>query len=402
MKRARRIALWMLVSALVLGGCSLRPPAGGYAVPHPTATPGPAADPAGTDLEQILENMTLREKVGQLFFVAPEALDPVQAASAELSSGVPGVTRMTEALGNRLVRYPVGGVVIFEKNIVTGEQLKTFLADLQRSSKTPLLIAADEEGGQVSRLAAHPALDLPQYPSAMAVGRLGEAAAEEMGRTIGAYLRRYGVLMDFAPVADVATNPYNPVIGTRAFSSDPVQASVLSGAMARGLASEGIIPVYKHFPGHGDTAEDSHALLAVSGKTAEELRACEWLPYTNNDLSLCAVMVGHIAIPAVTGDEIPASLSEKVVGGILRGELGFDGLVITDALAMESVRKNRTSGEIALSALRAGCDVLLMPEDLPAAYEAVLRAAEDGSLPESRIDESVRRILRCKAQAGLI
>ena len=402
MKRTQRIALWLLLSALLLSGCSLRPPAGGYAVPHPTATPVPSPGSNGTDLEQILENMTLREKVGQLFFVAPEALDPVQAAQAELSSGIPGVTRMTEAMGNRLVRYPVGGVVVFTKNIVSGEQFSTFLSDLRRASKTPLLIAVDEEGGQVSRLAAHPALDLPQYPSAMAVGRRGEAAAEEMGRTIGEYLHRYGLNMDFAPVADVATNPFNPVIGTRAFSSDPEEASVLAGAMARGLAAEGIVPVYKHFPGHGDTAEDSHSFLAVSGKTAEELRACEWLPYIRNDLSHCAVMVGHIALPAVTGDETPASLSEKAVGGILRGELGFDGLVITDALAMESVRKGRTTGEIALSALRAGCDVLLMPEDLPSAYEAILHAAETGALPESRIDESVRRILRYKALAGLI
>ena len=401
MKRALRALLWLL-PVLFLGGCSLRPPAGGYDTPHPTATPVPATAQTGTDLEQILENMTLREKVGQLFFVAPEALDPAQAAAAELSGGIPAVTEMTTALGNRLVRYPVGGVVIFTKNIVSGDQLGTLLSDLQRASKTPLMFAVDEEGGQVSRLALHPALGLPTYPSAMAVGRRGEAAAEEMGRTIGAYLRRYGFTMDFAPVADVATNPQNQVIGTRAFSTDPEEAAALAGAMARGLGSEGIIPVYKHFPGHGDTAEDSHSLPAVSGKNEEELRACEWLPYTRNDLTLCAVMVGHIALPAVTGSEVPASLSETVVGGILRGELGFDGLVITDALSMESVKRNRTGPAIALAALRAGCDVLLMPEDLPAAFEAVLQAVQNGTVSESRIDMSVRRILRYKALAGLI
>ena len=322
--------------------------------------------------------------------------------AAELGGESKSVTQMSRTLGNRLVRYPVGGVVIFGKNIVSPHQLETFLADLQRASKTPLLTAVDEEGGKVSRLAAESAFGLPRYPSAMAVGREGEAAAEGMGRAIGAYLRRYGFVMDFAPVADVATNPENPVIGERAFSSDAGRAAALSGAMAEGLRAEGIIPVYKHFPGHGDTAEDSHALTAVSGKTAEELRVCEWLPYLRNDLRGCAVMVGHIALPSVTGDMTPASLSETIVSGLLRGELGFDGPVITDSLSMESVRERDEPGGTALAALRAGCDMLLMPADLPAAYEAVLSAVESGEISESRLDESVRRILRCKASAGLI
>ena len=401
MKRNLRACLWLL-PALLLGGCVMRPASGGFEVPRPTATPVPAHAVPEADIEQLLANMTLREKVGQLFIVTPDALDPVRAAAAELAGESKSVTQMSRTLGNRLVRYPVGGVVIFGKNIESPRQLGTFLTDLQRASKTPLLTAVDEEGGKVSRLAAESAFGLPRYPSAMAVGREGEAAAEGMGRAIGAYLRRYGFVMDFAPVADVATNPENPIIGERAFSSDAGRAAALSGAMAEGLRAEGIIPVYKHFPGHGDTAEDSHALTAVSGKTAEELRACEWLPYLRNDLRGCAVMVGHIALPSVTGDMTPASLSETIVSGLLRGELGFDGPVITDSLSMESVRERGEPGGTALAALRAGCDMLLMPADLPAAYEAVLSAVESGEISESRLDESVRRILRCKASAGLI
>ena len=400
-KRSLRACLWLL-PALLLGGCVMRPASDGFKVPRPTATPVPAPAGPETDIEQLLANMTLREKVGQLFIVTPDALDPGQAAAAELSGESKSVTRMSRTLGNRLVRYPVGGVVLFGKNIVSPGHLETFLEELQRASKTPLLTAVDEEGGTVSRLAAESVFSLPRYPSAMAVGREGEAAAAEMGHTIGAYLRRYGFTMDFAPVADVATNPENPIIGERAFSSDAGKAAALSGAMAEGLRAEGIIPVYKHFPGHGDTAEDSHARTAVSGKTLGELRECEWLPYLRNDLSGCAVMVGHIALPSVTGDMTPASLSERIVGGLLRGELGFDGAVITDALSMESVRERGEPGTTALAALRAGCDMLLMPADLPAAYDAVLAAVESGSIPESRLDESVRRILRLKASVGLI
>ena len=400
MNRKLWIIFCVLLGAAALGGCAYRPARPGEAA-NPTPAPEPSPAPPAADVEPVLRSMTLEEKVGQLFFVRPDALDPAQAAMAA-ESGPPGVTAMSPELGNMLVRFPVGGVVIFERNIRSPEQLRTFLAALQRASKIPLILAVDEEGGAVTRLASRQDFGLPQFPSAAAVGRGGAGAAERMGREIGAYLRDFGFAMDFAPVADVATNPDNPVIGSRAFSSDPEQAAQLAGAMAEGLRSAGIVPVYKHFPGHGDTAEDSHAGLAVCHKTAEELRACEWLPYLRNDLAGCGVMVGHVALPAVTGERTPASLSEPIVTGCLRGELGFDGLVITDSLAMWGAKEGTTGAGAALGALRAGCDVLLMPEDLPEAYRAVLEAVRNGEISESRIDESVRRILRCKAQAGLL
>ena len=160
--------------------------------------------------------------------------------------------------------------------------------------------------------------------------------------------------------------------------------------------------MFKHFPGHGDTAEDSHKGIAVTYKTAEELMECEWLPYLNNDLTGSAVMVGHIAVPAVTGDLTPASLSKIMVTDYLRGQLGFQGLVITDSLAMEGITRDYTPGEAAVLALEAGCDILLMPDDLPQAYNAVLHAVETGEITEERLNESVLRILEYKINAGLI
>ena len=176
----------------------------------------------------------------------------------------------------------------------------------------------------------------------------------------------------------------------------------MAGAMAEGLASQGVIPVYKHFPGHGDTAEDSHLGIAVTYKSAAQLTECEWLPYLNNDLTDCAVMVGHIAVPNLTGDMTPASLSRIMVTDYLRNTLGFDGLVITDSLAMAGITNYYSPGDAAVRALDAGCDILLMPAVFTEAYDAVLRAANSGEITLERIDESVRRILEYKLRAGLI
>ena len=176
----------------------------------------------------------------------------------------------------------------------------------------------------------------------------------------------------------------------------------MAGAMARGLSREGIIPTFKHFPGHGDTQQDSHLSVAVTEKTRAELRECEWIPYESCDLTGCAVMVGHVAVPEITGDLTPASLSGELVTDCLRTELGFTGLVITDSLAMQAITRSYSPGEAAVLAIRAGCDVLLMSQDLPAAYNAVLNAVREGAISPERLDESVRRILEYKVYAGLI
>ena len=279
----KRIAPILLILTLFTA-CAARvgtddAPAEEMISPVETAQPTAAdPDPAETLAEAVLAEMTLPEKAAQLFFVRPDALDPTVESADTDNALSPGVRTLSEPVETALRRLSVGGIVIFGKNIDSPEQLSSLLGDMQGASKIPLIFAVDEEGGPVSRLGSHPAFDVPRYPSASDVGALGDPeAARRMGRGIGEYLAMYGFAMDFAPVADVRTNRSNTVIGDRTFSGDPETVSAMAGAMAEGLLSRGIIPVYKHFPGHGDTAEDSHDNVAVCAKTLEELERCEWL-----------------------------------------------------------------------------------------------------------------------------
>ncbi len=354
------------------------------------------------DIEALLEQMTVQEKVGQLFIIRPDSLDSSQTPEQVNDSSATGVTELSAAMTDMLKNYPVGGIAMFGKNIVDEEQLITFIASLQNTSCIPLLIAVDEEGGSVARLANHAAFDLPKYESAASVGATGkQSEALSMGNTIGSYLNRYGFNMDFAPVADVNTNPDNTVIGNRAFSSSGKIAAEMVNAMAQGLKEQQIIPVFKHFPGHGDTAEDSHSGLAVNYKTKAEMENCEWLPYESLTAADC-VMVGHIATPNITGDFTPATMSSEIVNTILRNRLGFDGVVITDSLEMRAITNEYDAGEAAIKALEAGCDILLGPENFKEAFEAVVNAVESGTISEERIDESVYRILSLKQRYGLL
>ena len=404
----RRAVLLLLLGGLILQGCgsadvpTTEPTVMTTAEPTlppeitiPTTTLPAETEPPETTLPpdpvlERMEEMSLRQLVGQLFIVAPEALTP----------GRWHVTGVDGDLLENLERYPVGGIILFGDNIDSPEQVRSFTCQLQEASDIPLFLAVDEEGGPVARLANSGGFDLPRYHSAAAVGREGALAAVQMGLTIGGYLKEYGFNLNFAPVADVFTNPDNRVIGNRAFSADPVTVAHMADGVARGLRHQGIIPTFKHFPGHGDTTEDSHYGIAVSHKTAEEMRTCEWLPFEKAG-ELDCVMVGHIAVPAITGDLTPATLSDAVVTGVLREELGFEGLIITDSMAMGAITEGWSSGEAALAALRAGCDLILMPEDLPEAFEAVVQAVEDGTLPLTWLTERVERILRFKTAHGL-
>lgn len=350
-------------------------------------------------IRTLLREMTLREKVGQLFVIRPESLN-LTGEAGNAKTG--GYTQLTDAMKDALKEYPVGGIVMFSKNIESPAQITAFNASLQAAVEIPLFICVDEEGGSIARLANHSAFRLPKYKSAAAVGKTGDPKnALEMGRSIGTYLASYGFNTDFAPIADVNTNPKNTVIGDRAFSSDPEIAAQMASAMAQGLRESGIIPVFKHFPGHGDTKEDSHDGLAVSNKTMEELSACEWLPFEAAG-SGDWVMTGHISLPNVTGSNIPATMSEQVVTGILKTQLGFQGLVITDSLEMDAITDLYDSDRAPLEALRAGCDLLLMPIDFTRSFDAVVEAVETGGLSEARLDAIVERILRFKAQYGLL
>lgn len=363
-------------------------------------TPGPEPEPeSDSAIDSFIQQMSLEEKVGQLFVVRPDALDFNQTVEQINDAAAEGVTEMSNELTAALHEYPVGGIAMFGKNIEEPAQIQAFITSLLETAKIPLFIAVDEEGGAVSRLANNPAFELKTFESAAAINDTDGALA--MGQTIGSYLREYGFNLDFAPVADMNTNPDNPVIGTRAFSSDADIVTAMAAAMADGLRSQGITPTFKHFPGHGDTAEDSHSGLAISNKTQAELETCEWLPYQSLSAQ-CCVMVGHIALPNVTDSLTPASMDERIVTQVLRRQLDFRGVVITDSLSMQAITDTYDSAEAAISAIQAGCDILLMPQDFRTAYAAVLTAVKNGEISEERLNESVERILTLKMDYGII
>ena len=398
------------IFSLLLSGCGAAPEPPPVTEPIPMLTEAPD-EPTETEAreteppvpleEQLLASMTLREKVGQLFLVRPDALDFSIPFEALDNSTIDGITALTYPMEENLKDYPVGGFVHFKKNIVTPEQIQSFNRELSGSMKIPPFLAVDEEGGLVARLGNTPSFGLPKFESAAAVGARGQEAAQEMGFLIGGYLKDNGFNMDFAPVADVNTNPGNPVIGTRAFSSQPREAAADARAMADGLRRNGILPTFKHFPGHGDTAEDSHQKLATSRKSHEELLSCEWIPFLQAE-DQESIMVGHIALPEVTGDMTPATFSPQIITDILRQELDFQGLIITDSLSMGAVIHSYSSGEAALLALEAGCDLLLMPQSLQEAFDRVAEAVESGEFPEERLNEIVLKILKIKINYHII
>ena len=362
----------------------------------PTETTEAPTEPDPLVLQ--LEAMTLEEKVGQLFMVTPGTLGLPQIKAPMEALSQEQLTQMENAIREIFAKYPVGGIVQFAADLYSPEQITAYNALLQRAAEIPLFLGIDEEGGTVARLANHSAFDLPQYQSAGAVGASGNPEDSlKMGQTIGAYLGEYGFNMDFAPVADVNTNPNNPVIGNRAFSSHCNVAGQMAKAMAEGLEEQGIVPVFKHFPGHGDTAQDSHEEVAYSHKTLEELQACEFIPFSGLTENQC-VMVGHIALPEVTGNMTPATLSSEIVTGLLREKLGFRGLILTDSMVMEAITDNYSSAEASLLALEAGCQIILQPADFPSAFDGIVEAVEAGTFPEEQLNAVVLQILRFKQE----
>ena len=242
---------------------------------------------------------------------------------------------------------------------------------------------------------------MPVFPNMAEIGAVNDAQkAYEVGSAIGGYLSEYGFNMDFAPDADVLTNSANQVIGSRSFGTDAQLVWSMASQVARGLKDRGVQPVYKHFPGHGATLGDTHDGFAYTEKTLDELMEAELVPFANAVKSgENCIMAAHIAAPGVTGDETPASLSYGLITGVLREKLGFDGVVVTDALNMGAIQILYSSGQAAVAAVEAGADLLLMPADFDAAYEAVLQAVQEGKISRERLDLSVRRIGRMKLES---
>ena len=369
-------------------------PAAALAPEAPRAQETPSAAAQSTQLaEQILDTMTLEEKLWQLFFVAPEAL-----------TGEETVTESSEALQQALAEKPVGGVILFARNLISREQTVSLLADVKSASRLAPFLGVDEEGGTVSRVGANSAMGVTQLQDMSAYGASGDASALYGDLyNLAQSLNTLGFNVDFAPVADVTTGSDENPMKLRSFSSDPERCASMVSVSVGALQDSGVAACLKHFPGYGTATADDHNGSVSLDRTLEQLEQTEFVPFSAGiDKGAYFVMVSHLSVPAVTGDDTPADLSEKLVTELLRNTLHFQNIVITDAQNMGSIAQNYTSAEAAVAALRAGVDMVLMPQDLQEAYDGVTKAIADGVLTEDRIDRSVLRILNVKIQLGLL
>ena len=404
MTKRNLLAGLLLVVFVLTAGCAARPaqptdtPAAETtpaAAPSPTPTPEPTPTP--DPIAEAVAAMTTEQKVSQL-----------------LVAGIEG-TQLGQDAVQAVQDYQVGGVILFGRNVESAWQLAELTNGLKdlNGDYTPLFLCVDQEGGRVDRMPP----EVERTPSAWSVGQTLDT--EGVGAAYGALLAEecaaFGFNMDFAPSLDIWSNPDNTVIGDRAFGNDWEWTAFFGMSAVESMEEQGgVIPVVKHFPGHGDTLVDSHVALPVVDKSLEELWQSELVPFNmtlnQEDYfgaqagpSAPAVMVAHILLSQVDPD-YPASLSHRVVTGLLREEMGFDGVVCTDDLTMGAVSNTYGMGEAAVLAVEAGCDLLLVchgADNLTAARDALLEAADSGRISPERLDESVKRILSLKAEYGL-
>ncbi|MEU5110452.1 glycoside hydrolase family 3 N-terminal domain-containing protein [Streptomyces longwoodensis] len=370
-----------------------------------TAHAGGGRAPDDRRLRRLVSRMTLEEKVGQVFVsrvYGHSATDPDQA-DVDANLAELGVRTAAELLE----RYRPGGIIYFAwaHNTREPHQIAALSDGLQRASLDlprglPVLVSTDQEHGIVCRIGAPATL----FPGAMAIGAGGSRAdARTLGRISGAELRAMGVRQDYSPVADVNVNPANPVIGVRSFGADPDAVAALVAAEVHGYRSAGVAATAKHFPGHGDTAVDSHYGFPVITHSREVWEELDAVPFRAAIAAgIDSIMTAHILVPALDDSGDPATLSRPIVTGLLRERLGYDGVVVTDALDMAGVRTKYGDDRVPVLALKAGVDQLLNPPKLDVAWNAVLRAVHDGELTEERLEQSVLRILRLKAKLGLL
>lgn len=338
--------------------------------------------------ENILAEMSLTEKVYQMFIITPEQL-----------TGVETVTTAGNTTKDSLQKYPVGGLIYFAPNLINNNQTSEMLEKSQEFALEieglPLFLCVDEEGGRVARVANIPAFGLEKIKPMKEVESTEEAY--EIGHAIGGYLSELGFNVDFAPDADVLTNPENTVIGDRSFGDNPEVVAYYATAYSDGLHSCGVLSTFKHFPGHGASAGDTHQGFAYTGKTLEELIQNELVPFmAAQDENVDMVMVAHIAVPEILGDDTPCTLSQHMVTGVLREKLGYEGLVITDAMNMGAITNAFDNNQAVVEAIKAGSDLILMPVDFQAAANAVASAVESGEISIDSIDKSVKKIIAKK------
>lgn len=392
------VAAWAAWPSLMQAGPDDRAEPGvavGEVSDRPAPGSGEGAEPEGgrpsldERVSEAVSGMTLEEKAAQLFVVRPEDLTHV---GTQVAAG--------EATRAALEELPVGGICYFAQNLVDPDQTREMLSNTQayyeEVTGLPCFLAVDEEGGTVLRVGSNPAFGVER------IGDMRDVASDEEARqaavTIGSYLTDLGFNVDFAPDADIA-DVEGSTLGLRSFGASAEVVAPRVRAQVEGFLSTGILCSAKHFPGIGGAVGDSHDGTITADTTVEELRASELVPFeAAMEAGVPFVMVGHITLPNVTGDRVPASLSHAVVQGLLRDELGYDGIVITDALNMGAVVEEVGHDRIGVQALLAGVDMVLMPADLEAAYQGVLDAVASGELSEERIDESVARIVRTKLE----
>lgn len=345
--------------------------------------------------EDILKNMTLEEKIGQLFIVELDALDPNDDNK---------IRKLTDNMKKSIEKYHIGGVILFARDIQTREQTKQLTSDLQDASKVPMFISVDEEGGPIARISSNEKMGTTSFPAMSEIGKTkDEKKAYEVGKTIGRDISKLGFNLDFAPVADVLSDEKNVEIGSRSFGKDPELVAKMVAQEVKGLQEENVSATLKHFPGHGDVSSDTHKGYVAADNGIKTLRQREFIPFKAGiDEGCDFVMVSHINISKVTQDETPSSLSELVIKEILRDELGFKKIIITDAMNMQAITKFYEDGEAAAMAIKAGNDMVLMPKNLKKAFEGIEEAVEEGEIEEKEIDEAVRRILSVKLERGVI
>ncbi len=353
--------------------------------------PEEEVDPLDSVVDTCIAELPIEDKVAGLFFVTPEEL-----------TGTTKVIKAGDTTKEKLREYAVGGLIYFKDNIKSKEQLSEMLNNTRTMSKYPIFLGVDEEGGTVARVAESKIGE--KVDSMGKIGKEGDPAkAYQAGSTIGSYLSELGFNVDFAPVADVLSSEDNTVLGERSFGTDPELVAGMVSSAVGGLKDTGVNACLKHFPGLGNTSEDSHDGMAATESSLDEMRATDFGPFKAGiDAGAAFVMVSHLSAPNVTGDNTPASLSSQMISEVLRGELGFNGIVITDALNMAAITDYYTSDEACIKALQAGADMLLMPENFEEAYQGVLQAVQNGTISEERIDESLRRIYRVKYAGQVI
>jgi len=374
------------ILAMLLAGCMTFSLAGcGGTVQTENATEKTPEEVKAEYIEKIIDEMTPAEKAGQLIM-----------ADFRTNADGTGMTVLSDEAKDALREYYIGGVILFAENLDTKEQTRQLTYDLQAAAHMPLFIGIDEEGGLVSRLKKSN-IEHETFPPA---AEMEDAAYA--GTSIGSILGELGINVDFAPVADVNTNPDNPVIGTRAFSSDPQAAASKVAEFITAIQKMGVSACAKHFPGHGDTAMDSHLGETYVEHDMERLRSVEFVPF---EQAITAgtdfIMAGHIKTPNATTDGLPATLSAEMLG-ILRNELGFDGIIITDAMNMGAIVEEYGAGESAVMAVQAGIDMVLMPLSMEEAHAALTDAVGKGIISEERVNDALWHILSLKYDKGLL